>query len=121
MSRPVGAIVIDYQLGLLDGGVVTAEIKKVEPGIPIVMLAHDLDLPLKRRQRGGCPGRQVRWRRAASGHGSFPFKRTPGEGVLPGADQDSRLHPQTTCRALHLERAASRLKDGTGNPQSQAL
>lgn len=46
MSRPVDAIVVDYQLGLLDGGVVAAEIKKVKPRIPIVMLAQDLDLPL---------------------------------------------------------------------------
>ena len=46
MSRPVDAIVVDYQLGLLDGEVVAAEIKKVKPGIPIVMLAQDLDLPV---------------------------------------------------------------------------
>jgi DNA-binding response OmpR family regulator len=45
MSRPVDAIVLDYQLGLLDGGVVAAEIKKVKPQVPIVMLAEDLELP----------------------------------------------------------------------------
>ena len=46
MSHPVDAIVLDYQLGLLDGGVVAAEIKKVKPSIPIVMMAQDLDLPI---------------------------------------------------------------------------
>jgi CheY-like chemotaxis protein len=45
MSRPVDAIVLDYQLGLLDGGVVATEIKKVKPQVPIVMLAEDAELP----------------------------------------------------------------------------
>lgn len=46
MSRPVDAIVLDYRLGLLDGGVVAAEIKKVNPQVPIVMLAESLELPV---------------------------------------------------------------------------
>ena len=46
MSRPVDAIVLDYHLGLLDGEMVAAEIKKVKPEMPIVMLAHGLDLPV---------------------------------------------------------------------------
>ena len=46
MSRPVDAIVLDYHLGLLDGGVVAAEIKKVKPKVPIVMLAQNLELPI---------------------------------------------------------------------------
>lgn len=45
MTRPVDAIVLEYHLGLLDGAVVAAEIKKVKPQIPIVMLAEDLELP----------------------------------------------------------------------------
>jgi DNA-binding response OmpR family regulator len=45
MSRPVDAIVLDFQLGLLDGGVVAAEIKKLKPQVPIVMLAEDVELP----------------------------------------------------------------------------
>jgi len=45
MSRPVDAVVLDYQLGVLDGGVVAAEIKKVKPQVPIVMLAEDVELP----------------------------------------------------------------------------
>ena len=45
MSRPVDAIVVAYQLGLLDGGVVAAEIKKVKPRLPIVMLAGNIELP----------------------------------------------------------------------------
>ena len=45
MSRPVDAIVLDYRLGLLNGGVVAAEIKKIKPQVPIVMLAEDVELP----------------------------------------------------------------------------
>ena len=45
MSRPVDAVVLDYQLGLLDGGVVAAAIKKVKPQMPIVMLAENIELP----------------------------------------------------------------------------
>ena len=45
MTRPVDAIVLEYHLGLLDGAVVAAEIKKVKPQIPIVMLADHLELP----------------------------------------------------------------------------
>ena len=45
MSRPVDAVVLDYELGLLDGAVVAAEIKKVNPQVPIVMLADDVELP----------------------------------------------------------------------------
>ena len=44
MTRPVDAIVLEPHLGLLDGAVVAAEIKKVKPQIPIVMLADDLEL-----------------------------------------------------------------------------
>jgi DNA-binding response OmpR family regulator len=46
MSGPVDAIVLDHHLGLLDGGMVAAEIKKVKPEMPIVMLAHGLELPV---------------------------------------------------------------------------
>jgi DNA-binding response OmpR family regulator len=45
MSRPVDAIVLEYQLGLLDGSVIATEIKQVKPQVPIVMLAEDMDLP----------------------------------------------------------------------------
>ncbi|MGP0020722.1 MAG: response regulator [Candidatus Sulfotelmatobacter sp.] len=45
MSRPVDAIVLEYHLGLLDGAVVAAEIKRVRPQLPIVMLADHLELP----------------------------------------------------------------------------
>ena len=46
MSCPVDAIVLDYHLGLLDGGTVAAEIKKIKPEMPIVMLAPGLELPV---------------------------------------------------------------------------
>ncbi len=45
LSRPVDAIVLEYHLGLLDGAVVAAEIKRVKPELPIVMLADHLELP----------------------------------------------------------------------------
>jgi len=45
MSRSVDAIVLEYHLGLLDGAVVAAEIKKVKPHLPIVMVADHLELP----------------------------------------------------------------------------
>src|ERR1022692_4535045 len=45
MSRPVDAIVLEYHLGLLDGALVAAEIRKVKPQLPIVMLADHLELP----------------------------------------------------------------------------
>lgn len=45
MTRAVDAIVLEYHLGLLDGAVVAAEIKKVKPELPIVMLADHLELP----------------------------------------------------------------------------
>ena len=45
MSQPVDAIVLEYYLGLLDGAVIAAEIKQVQPQIPIVMLADPLELP----------------------------------------------------------------------------
>jgi CheY-like chemotaxis protein len=45
MSRSVDAIVLEHHLGLLDGVVVAAEIKRVKPEVPIVMLAEHLELP----------------------------------------------------------------------------
>ena len=45
MTCPVDAIVLEDHLGLLDGTVVAAEIKKVKPQLPIVMLADRLELP----------------------------------------------------------------------------
>ena len=44
-AQSVDAIVLEYHLGHLDGGVVAAEIKKLNPRVPIVMLADDLELP----------------------------------------------------------------------------
>jgi DNA-binding response OmpR family regulator len=35
MSRPVDAIVLEYHLGLLDGGIVADAIKQVHPTVPI--------------------------------------------------------------------------------------
>ena len=44
-TQPVDAIVLEYQLGLLDGAAVAAEIRKVKPELPIVMLTDHLELP----------------------------------------------------------------------------
>jgi CheY-like chemotaxis protein len=45
MSQHVDAIVLEYHLGLIDGSIVAAEIKKVRPHLPIVMLADHRALP----------------------------------------------------------------------------
>ena len=44
-SRRVDAIVLDYQLGFLNGAAVADEIKQVWPEVPIVLLTEDLELP----------------------------------------------------------------------------
>jgi DNA-binding response OmpR family regulator len=45
MSRPVNAIVLEYNLGSRHGGMVAAELKKVNPQVPIVMLIDQSELP----------------------------------------------------------------------------
>lgn len=45
MSQAVDAIVLEHQLGLLDGLAVASEIKQFQPKIPIVMLVESLELP----------------------------------------------------------------------------
>jgi DNA-binding response OmpR family regulator len=45
MSRPVDAIVLEYQLGLLGGSPFADEIKHIRPDIPIVLLTDHLELP----------------------------------------------------------------------------
>ncbi len=45
MSQSVDVVVLDYELSLLDGATtVAAEIKKVKPQVPIVMLTDHLEL-----------------------------------------------------------------------------
>jgi CheY-like chemotaxis protein len=44
-SRSVDAIVLEYQLGLLDSTVIADEIKQARPEIPIVLLTEHLELP----------------------------------------------------------------------------
>ena len=44
MSRSVDAVVLDYELSLLQGAAVAAEMKKVKPQVPIVMLTDHLEL-----------------------------------------------------------------------------
>jgi DNA-binding response OmpR family regulator len=45
MSRPVDAVVLEHQAGIVDGSVIAAEIKRVRPKVPIVMLVDQLELP----------------------------------------------------------------------------
>jgi CheY-like chemotaxis protein len=45
MAHAVDAIVLEYHLGLLDGGMVADEIKQVRPQLPVVILAEHLELP----------------------------------------------------------------------------
>src|ERR1700739_2212040 len=45
MTRSVDAIVLEHRLGSLDGPFVAAEIKKVKPQLPIVLVGGDMDLP----------------------------------------------------------------------------
>lgn len=47
ISRPVDAVVLEYHLGLLDGVMVADQIKKVRPGLPVVMLVDHLELPAR--------------------------------------------------------------------------
>ena len=44
MSRSVDAVVLDYELSLLPGAAVAAEMKKVKPQVPIVMLTDHMEL-----------------------------------------------------------------------------
>jgi len=45
VSKPVDAVILEHDLGLLDGAAIADEIKKVRPRLPIVMLAESLELP----------------------------------------------------------------------------
>ena len=44
-SRPVEAVLVEYQICLSEGAAVAAEIKRVRPELPIVMLVDHLELP----------------------------------------------------------------------------
>ncbi len=46
MSRSVDAVVLEYQLGLLDGATIADVIKQVRPDVPIVMLVDHVELPV---------------------------------------------------------------------------
>ena len=44
ISLSVDAVVLDYELSLLQGSAVAAEMKKVKPQVPIVLLTNHLEL-----------------------------------------------------------------------------
>jgi DNA-binding response OmpR family regulator len=45
MARTVDAVILEYQLGMLDGVTIADEIKQVRPDVPIVMWADNVELP----------------------------------------------------------------------------
>lgn len=45
MSCPVDAVVLEHEMGLIDGAAIAAELKRIRPQIPIVMLVDHLELP----------------------------------------------------------------------------
>lgn len=45
MTHHVDAIVLQFHLGFLDGGIVATEIKKTRPQVPILMLIDNLEVP----------------------------------------------------------------------------
>lgn len=45
MSRPMDAVVLEYDLGILDGVAIADELKQVSPEMPIVMWADNVELP----------------------------------------------------------------------------
>ena len=107
MTRPVDAIVLEYHLGLLDGAGVAAEIKKVKPQIPIVMLAEDLELPdgaLKSVDAlvTKSDGAHFLW---ATVHFMLNVKLEPGERAALSAQTPIRHRRPTTPG---VERAAAR-------------
>jgi DNA-binding response OmpR family regulator len=45
MARPVDAVVLEHQMGILEGPCIAAEIKRIQPKVPIVMLVDHMELP----------------------------------------------------------------------------
>jgi len=114
MSRPVDAIVLEYLPGLLDSAVVAAKIKKVNPQLPIVMLADPKELPEGALQSVDAlvtkaDGAHFLWatlhfvlnvkpaKRPGKPKGAQPpaHPRSPG-GSLDGVDRAQSKSPQMT-------------------------
>jgi CheY-like chemotaxis protein len=115
-SQPVDAIVLDYHLGRLDGTLVANEMKRIQPTIPIVMLADNLELPdgaLKFVDAlvTKSDGAHFLW---ATVHFVLTVKPTPGGGgklrtKLPGV---ARRPGSFTGRTQHFQNGGTReLKD----------
>ena len=45
MSQHVDAVILEYYLGLLDGAATAAEIRRVRPLVPIIMIADHVEIP----------------------------------------------------------------------------
>ena len=93
-SRPVDAVVLDYELCLLNGAVVAAEIKKANPEIPIVMLADSLELPedaLKSVDAlvSTSDGPRLLWATVHSILNAQPKINTEGAGWTSGKREDT--------------------------------
>src|SRR6266849_9239671 len=59
-SRPVDAIVLEYNLGLLDGSVIASEIRQVRPNIPNCDAGRARRIARRRSAGGGCIGFHLR-------------------------------------------------------------
>jgi DNA-binding response OmpR family regulator len=46
MAQPVDAVILEYNLALLDGATIANEIKRVRPDVPIVMVVDHVELPV---------------------------------------------------------------------------
>jgi len=110
MTRPVDAIVLEYHLGLLDGAVVEAEIKKAKPQLPIVMLADDLELP-----EGALKSVDALVTKSDGPH----FLWATVHFVLSVKPMQRREGMLRSQKAAHLRRTG-RSREGGNGPQSDA-
>ena len=124
MTRPVDAVVVDYQLELLDGGVVAAEIKKVKPQVPIVMLAENVELPedalksvdaLVAKSDGPnfllATVHLVLSAKPAPRRGAKPRAQTPAHLRRPGRSREA-----SECRPANPAKPATSKKDAPFSP-----
>jgi len=113
MSRHVDAVVLEYQLGLLEGTAIANEIKQVRPDVPIVMLVDHLELPASALNSVDAlvvksDGAHFLW---ATVH--FVLN------VKPAQRRDAKLRSQTPTH-LRLPRRSRRANRGQANPPQLA-
>lgn len=104
VAQAVDAILLDYHLGLLDGGVVADEVKRVKPEARVVMLTEHGDVP----------------RDALKSVDAFVFKSHGPEALLAAlhAVLEAGVEPPPTladCRTDRKARIAWRLPNRTSS------